>query len=608
MPEFRSTIKVDTKGTKKTKQELGGIEGSLKKLGKSAALAAGGFFGARMLIQGFKVATDAAVRQEKAIQTLEQVMKSMGRFTPKASRQLQEYAKQLSRVTTFSDEAVLEGIGFLQTYKQIADDVMPQAINVMADIASLMGGDMQIAANKVGKAAMGMTGELREVGITIDEDVAASGDFVAILNEIENQVGGVAKATGEGLGGSLARMTNSVVDAAQALGELLAPVIITVAGVLEKAARWANRFFGSMQPTTIEDVVAGLEDIGAEAEKIARLEKLALTRDIIQLSAEMRQLGLDSDGMAKITKALAFEEEILTSQMDHLAKNMDSMQGGAIERTMAIIEGTEANKAELEAQAELIRSYEVAVKQLETYTERKEAAKKATEEKSKMEAEFAENIGKTNLALRDSPMPEFDASFKEYQERLHAVLEGQKQEADNLARLIDKYPKLAKSLGLMADEEERAKAAKEAKVALITQELKSAALVQGSAKDAMKAVVRAESMEAVAGLIASILKDVPFPLNVALAAGGGAWAAGLMDKGLAQFAEGGDFVTKGPQMIMVGDNPGGRERVQVTPLSSPNVSGPTNSFSINVSAPLVDETVVDSIIPAIQKAQRLGTA
>ena len=76
----------------------------------------------------------------------------------------------------------------------------------------------------------------------------------------------------------------------------------------------------------------------------------------------------------------------------------------------------------------------------------------------------------------------------------------------------------------------------------------------------------------------------------------------------ASFAKGGDFITQGPQMMVVGDNPGGRERVQVTPLSSPNVSGPTNSFSINVSAPLVDETVVDSIIPAIQKAQRLGTA
>jgi len=41
-----------------------------------------------------------------------------------------------------------------------------------------------------------------------------------------------------------------------------------------------------------------------------------------------------------------------------------------------------------------------------------------------------------------------------------------------------------------------------------------------------------------------------------------------------KFAMGGDFVTSGTQNITVGDNPGGRERVQITPLSSPNYSGP----------------------------------
>ena len=74
------------------------------------------------------------------------------------------------------------------------------------------------------------------------------------------------------------------------------------------------------------------------------------------------------------------------------------------------------------------------------------------------------------------------------------------------------------------------------------------------------------------------------------------------------FAQGGDFVTSGPQIIAVGDNPGGRERVQVTPLSSPNIDGPQGGITINISAPLVDETVVDSIIPAIEKAQRLNLA
>ncbi len=40
------------------------------------------------------------------------------------------------------------------------------------------------------------------------------------------------------------------------------------------------------------------------------------------------------------------------------------------------------------------------------------------------------------------------------------------------------------------------------------------------------------------------------------------------------FAEGGSFLTSGATPIMVGDNPGGVERVDVTPISSPNLKGP----------------------------------
>ena len=39
-------------------------------------------------------------------------------------------------------------------------------------------------------------------------------------------------------------------------------------------------------------------------------------------------------------------------------------------------------------------------------------------------------------------------------------------------------------------------------------------------------------------------------------------------------ATGGDYETSGPEIIRVGENPGGRERVQVTPISSPNINGP----------------------------------
>ena len=39
---------------------------------------------------------------------------------------------------------------------------------------------------------------------------------------------------------------------------------------------------------------------------------------------------------------------------------------------------------------------------------------------------------------------------------------------------------------------------------------------------------------------------------------------------LASYADGGDFITNGPQKILVGDNPGGRERVTISPLPSSN--------------------------------------
>ena len=97
--------------------------------------------------------------------------------------------------------------------------------------------------------------------------------------------------------------------------------------------------------------------------------------------------------------------------------------------------------------------------------------------------------------------------------------------------------------------------------------------------------------------------------------GAAAYAAALASgiatvKKIESAATGADFVTSGPQMMMVGDNPSGQERVQVTPLGGdPNLEGPQGgggAITLNISAPLVDDTVVDSIIPAIREAIRRG--
>ena len=98
---------------------------------------------------------------------------------------------------------------------------------------------------------------------------------------------------------------------------------------------------------------------------------------------------------------------------------------------------------------------------------------------------------------------------------------------------------------------------------------------------------------------------------------GAAAAAAAIGAGLANVkqieaaATGANFVTSGPQMLMVGDNPGGREKVQVTPLSSPNIDGPGeagNTYNISVTGNvLTQDFVEEELAESIRTAVRRGT-
>jgi len=142
-------------------------------------------------------------------------------------------------------------------------------------------------------------------------------------------------------------------------------------------------------------------------------------------------------------------------------------------------------------------------------------------------------------------------------------------------------------------------------------DIANSAIQAKSASEGMKTVVKAEAMEAVAGLIASILKSVPYPFNLLAAAGAGGAVNAAMDRSLGaipSFAQGGDFVTSGSQMIMVGDNPSGRERVQVTPLDAGGeATGGGGSVNITFNSPVMSaDYTEDVIIPQLKEAVRRG--
>ena len=133
-------------------------------------------------------------------------------------------------------------------------------------------------------------------------------------------------------------------------------------------------------------------------------------------------------------------------------------------------------------------------------------------------------------------------------------------------------------------------------------------LKQSESKSAAEQEIANAFSSAKANLISQIMK-LPFPFNLLAAAGAGDSIDKLFAKnGIKAAQYGADFVTDGPQMMMVGEG-SGPERVQVTPLVDPNLDGPQGGgMTINIQGSVIgtEQFTEDVLMPQIEEGLRLG--
>ena len=187
------------------------------------------------------------------------------------------------------------------------------------------------------------------------------------------------------------------------------------------------------------------------------------------------------------------------------------------------------------------------------------------------------------------------------------ALETQKTLIEQQEKFAALYPEQAKKLGFLTKEEKAANEERRKKFDAGKKWLAiSEAIAKASSADAkiQQGIARGKAIMFTAEAVAEAM-----PNWGAVAAAIATGAAQVKTIKAQKFATGGDFVTDGPQMIMVGDNPSGQERVQVTPLGGdPNINGPQGgNVTLNISGyVLSEEFTEDVIIPQIKEGLRLG--
>lgn len=216
------------KGIDDSEKKSSAFKDTLKGIGQSMLAA----FSVGALINFGKKAVQAYDEQAASIAKLESVLRSTGNAAGLTSEQLQSYASSLQKTTKFGDEATLNAMALLATFKSIKGDIFKQTIASAQDLATVIGTDLNGAVMQLGKALeapeIGLT-MLRRSGISFSTQqieqikaLVAEGKKheaqLVMLNEVQTQFGGAAKAAADTASGAWTKVKNAFGDLMEVIG------------------------------------------------------------------------------------------------------------------------------------------------------------------------------------------------------------------------------------------------------------------------------------------------------------------------------------------------------------------------------------------------------
>ena len=517
-------IDVQTKGAKKSEKQIKGVSGALGNMAKSAALAAGAYFGARMLLNGIKQSIDLFAKQELAEKKLEAAL-------GKTSQKLLNQAKAIQQVTIFGDEQVIEAQALIGSFVK-EEEAIAAATKATLDLAAAKGMELTVAADLVSKTLGSSTNALSRYGIEVTGAVGSTERLESLTGNLATVFGGQATAQADTLAGAMAQMNNALGDTQETIGEALEPLMKSFAVATKNAAEAIGNFLEQRRETKLQTFVREMQELGMETtEYELTMKKLEKTNALKKLQADVEFSG---DAQKELNTKLEEYKVVLQEAADlELARAEQGKIEGRIERTREGIRLTNLEKKNAEEREGLEIRVEELQKQVKLQTEI-----------NKLEKEEEVIQKKVNEA---------------------------KDERGAIEKAYGKIRATETAVG---------------------------------AKNEFDAALSGSK----AHLIKQIMKHMPFPLNLLLAAGAGERVDKLFAKNNVTAAQyGADFVTDGPQMMMVGEG-NGPERVQVTPLVDPNLDGPQGGgVNVTFNNPIMTQDFVENqLIDNIKESLRLG--
>jgi len=588
MAKNRFDIIIKMEGAAKIIKDLNLTEKGMKRLRSTTAglRKSIGAFRNNLLLVSFTLgavikASQALVatyrKQAEAEALLTRGLKNLSSNSKDASANLQALASSLQKVTTFGDEQIIMAQAQLATFG-LTEDTIAHLTERMLDLSVGAQTDLISSAKMLGKAFTGQATALSRAGVVIDKAAlkqaqanGATEEAIFLLKQLDNNYKGLARSLAETELGELDQLKLKLGDVNEQLGEMMIPIETWWTGLKLGAAEnivflgLLKEEMGEINVAT-QSIAVGIWDAWGRANK--RMEEFVKTikdaKDPATNTTDaMRKLNIQLDKQLNSLVGIAeMYQDADLAQVKYLGTREKGMRLAA----------EEAALHEMEVNG-LLKGNELRIKRNELLIKEIQNSAQLAEERKSLNTDALNTLTQMTSMWEQNMKARKDAEIS----RLQAT---------------DKFKRASKGNQERMEKEALAKFKQEAVIRFrIEQAASLSNIYMKTAEASAKALVINPAYSA---LITAL----------------GLAQAGIV---LAQkppaFALGGDFTTNGPQMIMVGDNPGGRERVQITPESSPNINGP-QGVTINIQGNMVgnEEFVRDVMIPEINKAQTMRLA
>ena len=367
---------------------------TMRSMVRTALRLGAAYLGFRAVVGVFRRVIGATEEQAQAVAQLERGLRNLDRQTGLTSQGLRDNAASLQGVTTTGDEAIIRLQALLLTFRQIDDSNFNRVVAASLDLAAAIGQAPRDAALQLGKAledpVQGLTA-LRRSGTVFSEEQTrvirrlAETNRLAeaqalILEEVERQYRGAARAQRETVGGAGAALGNAfgdLLEARDGAEDVRIEIEGLTAAVKDPGFSAAVRGFVDL----VTSAVAALANFAAEGvaavgdfyalfdddvltrsqrvEAFARGEGDLSLEDVrnnrgLRARAE-RQLEQVRENIAQEQAAIAEADSLLQRREQHIAEANRAAAEGALLGIEELFHGDEAQSLAEQRREELNR-------------------------------------------------------------------------------------------------------------------------------------------------------------------------------------------------------------------------------------------------------------